>query len=161
MGGRPVRIVYTCYGGAHSSPVAAAVHLGMLPRDRVPTGKALLELGFFDKATRSDHGVARLLGADSEGNQVYFLGRGEGGESVIRAVRSGARIAGLAADDILFVDTLVAVNLWMRIGGFISRALGLVRIGRPIVIFGTRRAFYNLVRIVEGVEARLRTQARP
>lgn len=150
-----MRIVYTCYGGTHSSPVAAAVHLGQLPRDRIPSPSELLSLLLFDRTTSRQHGTIRPMGTDRLGHSIYVLGRGQGGESIIRAVRSGIQLSGGQDDDVLFVNTLVAVNLWMRIGGFLSRALGWVKLGRPLVIYGTRRAFPNLVRLVEAVESRL------
>jgi hypothetical protein len=33
-----MKIIYHCYGGTHSSVIAAAIHLGLLPEDRVPGG---------------------------------------------------------------------------------------------------------------------------
>lgn len=154
-----MHIVYTCYGGAHSSPVAAAVHLGRLPRHRRPAAEELLSLPLFDRTDSRDHGFLQSVGVDEQNNAVYVLGRGRGGKSVLRALQSGFTLAGGNDGEILLVDTLVAVNAWMRIGGFLSRALGWVRIGRPIVIYGTQRAFPNLVRLVEEVEARLARNA--
>ncbi|MGB3963216.1 MAG: DUF3189 family protein, partial [Tepidanaerobacteraceae bacterium] len=34
-----MKIFYCCYGSAHSSVVAASIHLGLLPSDRVPTSR--------------------------------------------------------------------------------------------------------------------------
>lgn len=150
-----MHIVYTCYGGAHSSPVAAAVHLGRLPRHRTPAAAELLALPLFDRTDSRGHGVLYEVGVDEGGNPVYVLGRGRAGTSVLRALQSGYALAGGAQGELLFVDTLQAVNAWMRIGGFLSRAMGWVRLGRPIVIYGTRRAYPRLVRLVAEVEARL------
>lgn len=148
-------IVYTCYGGAHSSPVAAAVHLQRLPRHRTPAPAELMSLSLFDRTESSGHGILRHVGVDGAGNRVYVLGRGRGSQSVLHALKSGFLLAGGIEEELLLVDTLGAVNVWMRIGGFLSRALGWVWLGRPIVIFGTRRAYPHLVRLVEQVEARL------
>lgn len=156
-----MHIVYTCYGGAHSSPVASAIHLGYLPRHRPPSKKELCALPLFDRMRAENHGELIPVGVDRHGHRVFVIGRGAGGQSVLRALRSGIRVAGGDEDDFLFVDTLVAVNVWMRIGGFLSRALGWISIGRPLVIFGTQRAFPALLRLVEGVERQLGITENP
>lgn len=150
-----MRVIYACYGGAHSSPVAAALHLGRLARDRVPSADELMQLDLYDKTTKEQHGDLMQLGTDRWKNDIYVLGRGPSGRSMERAVLSGMRLAGAKGDDVKFVNTLVTVNMWMRIGGFLSRAVKLVRIGRPLVIYGTRKAFPDLVRVVEQVEQEL------
>lgn len=154
-----MHVVYTCYGGAHSSPVAAALHLGLLPRDRPPSAAQLLAVPLFDRTERQDFGKLQHVGVDGAGNRVYVLGRGTRGRSVLRALACGAYLAGLDPLDLVFVDTLVTVNLWMRIGGFLSRRLGWVPLGRPLVIFGTRRAFRAIVRLVEQAEAVCRARS--
>src|SRR5690625_2236785 len=134
-----LRIVYSCYGGAHSSPVAAAIHLGLLPRTVVPRKDAFLQLKLFDQTTAEDHGNISHIGVDNLGNEVYALGRGPSGSAMERALMSGVRIAGGSAHNVKVVDTLPTVNLLMRIGGFLSRGFGWVAIGRPIVLYGIRR----------------------
>lgn len=54
------------------------------------------------------------------------------------------------------VDTHPAVNIWMKIGGFSSRALGLVSFGRPIVTYGTLKTYKNLVELVKNVKEGLK-----
>lgn len=151
-----MHVVYTCYGGAHSSPVAAALHLRQLPWDRVPTGKQLMKVPLFDRTTKEQHGLVTYIGTDEHGNKIYVLGRGGGHASVIRAVCSGLRLAERHSVPITFVDTLTVVNIWMRIGGFLSRAIGFTRLGRPLVIYGTRRAFPLLVALVRRTHEQLR-----
>lgn len=150
-----MRIVYTCYGGAHSSPVAAAIHLNLLTRHRLPTAHELLSLPLYEKTTRRQHGSVIFVGCDHAGHAVYVLGRGAAGPAVVRAVKSGMALAGQSGGEVFFVNTLAAVNTWMRIGGFLSRGLGFTFLGRPLVIYGTQRAFPQLVRLVEDVERRL------
>lgn len=150
-----LRIVYSCYGGAHSSPVAAAIHLGQLPRQTIPPKEKFLELQLFDQATSEQHGQLRHLGVDEKGNHVYVLGRGPRGSAVVRALLSGVHLMGGMTHDIKIIDTLPTVNLWMRIGGLFSRRFGWVSIGRPLVLHGIRRAYPRLVRLVELVERNL------
>lgn len=146
------KIVYCCYGGTHSSPVAAAIHLGWLPRDRVPTRDELMAVPFFDRMTSADRGRVMLAGVDALGREVFVLGRGAEARGIPAAVASGWALAGGAADGLVFVDTLRCVNWFMRIGGFLSRGAGWTRVGRPIVLYGTQRAYKALLRLVEKVE---------
>ena len=37
-----VKIIYSCYGGAHSSIIASAIHMGYLPTDRIPSVEEIL-----------------------------------------------------------------------------------------------------------------------
>lgn len=150
-----LRIVYSCYGGAHSSPVAAAIHLGQLPRQTIPPKEKFLELQLFDRTTSEQHGELRHIGVDDKGNEVYVLGRGPRGAAVVRALMSGVNLMGGTAHDIKIIDTLPTVNLWMRIGGLFSRRFGWVFIGRPLVLHGIRRAYPRLVQLVELVERTL------
>jgi len=152
----PVRVIYTCYGGTHSSPVAAAIHLGLLPRDRVPSAGQLETLPLFDRVDGTSRGRLTLVGVDGRGNPVYVVGRGSTDLAALRnTIQSTLRLAGRADLPLLVVDTLDCVNGLMRVGGYLSRRLGLVRIGRPLVILGTQLTYPRLVRLVEQAEAAL------
>lgn len=155
-----MKVIYSCYGGAHSSPVAAAIHLGWLPEDRVPDARALMQLPRFDRSGPESYGVAELVGEDAQGHQVYVLARGPSGEAVERAFFSGVGLAGGDPSGFLLVDTLSCVNLFMRAGGYLSRGLGWTAAGRPIVLWGTRRAYPRLVRLVQRTKKRLEALAR-
>lgn len=144
-----MRIVYDDYGGAHSTPLAAALHLGLMQPDRIPTNDELMALPLFDRVTKAEQGCLVFMGADGEGHEVYIIGRGSSGIIVERALASGMVLAGGADACTMFVETLRHVNWWMRIGGFFSRALGWVSLGRPLVLYGTRRAFPQLVKLVD------------
>ncbi len=150
-----MKVIYSCYGGAHSSPVAAAIHLGLLPEDRVPEPGALMRIPRFDRVGSEEQGRAAFIGKDASGHEVYVLARGPAGKAVERAFFSGASLAGADPSEFLLVDTLVCVNLSMRVGGFLSRRLGWTALGRPIVLWGTRRAYANLVRLVRETKGRL------
>lgn len=154
-----MKVIYSCYGGAHSSPVAAAIHLGKLPEASVPDSKALMQLPRFDRVGSEKHGLAELMGIDSQGHEVYVLGRGSAGKAVERAFFSGVNLAESDASRFLLVDTLTCVNVPMRIGGYLSRRLGWTAVGRPIVLWGTRRAYSRLVRLVQQTKKRLEALA--
>lgn len=144
-------MVYSDYGGAHSTQVAAAVHLGVLPANRVPDKQELMQLPLFDRADSDIHGCLVFMGTDEKGREIYVLGRGPSGITVERAVASGVALAGGDVGSLRFFETLQCVNLWMRIGGFLSRGLGLSRLGRPLVIHGTRKAYMQIVKLVAQV----------
>lgn len=149
-----VRIIYCCYGGTHSSPIAAAIHLGKLGSQQVPTTAEISAVELFDQVQSTQRGQVMFMGEDQWGNQIYVCGRGRDKRGIEQAIKSGVLLAGGILDGLEFVDTLPAVNWMMRIGGFISRRLGLVRIGRPLVTRGTQKAFFNLARIVSDTKAK-------
>lgn len=155
-------VIYHCYGGAHSSVVAAAVHLGLLPRDRKPSPDELWSVRYFDKQDSHDAGRIRLMGTDCHDNEIYILGRRSDVSLIRRAVEEVGRLMGVWPEgQVLFVDTLPCVNWYMRIGGFLSRAARLKRLGRPTVIYGTRRAYRSLSDLAASTLGRLEAQRGP
>jgi hypothetical protein len=70
---------------------------------------------------------------------------------MVKILRGVARMLG-AADELVFVDTLHCVSLKMRLGGYLSRRWGLITLGRPLVIQGTREAFPQIVELVREVK---------
>lgn len=146
------KIIYHCYGGAHSSVTAAAIHLGELSPEKTPTGHELLELTLFDRQTQEGHGQLHFFGVDEWDNQVYSVGCRNAGKS-FENILTG--VAGLLeiGEKLVFVDTLHCVTMKMRIGGFLSRRLGLISLGRPIVVRGTQEAYPKLVELVKQIKA--------
>jgi Protein of unknown function (DUF3189). len=143
-----MKIIYHCFGGSHSSVTAAALHLGMLKKNRIPTPDDLIKIPYFDKTNDSDFGSIRYMGTDEFGNEVYVLGKKSLGN------RFGSILLGVAAilgkqDELLVVNCMDLVNWSMKLGGFTSRRLGLVALGRPVVSWGTGKAFGQLVNLVE------------
>ena len=64
-----MKIIYSCYGGTHSSPIAAAIHLGRLPDDRIPSPEELMKTDYYDKVSADIKGELILCGEDKWGNQ--------------------------------------------------------------------------------------------
>ncbi|MGE5576691.1 MAG: DUF3189 family protein [Syntrophothermus sp.] len=152
-------IVYHCYGGTHSSPVAAAIHLGFLDPNQLPQPRQLVELPFYDRISPSDYGALRFMGQDATGNQIYVMGVGYHRNLMKRLVPGVAGILGGDPGRIFLIDVYPCTNWWMKIGGFLSRRLGFITIGRPLVIFGTRRAYPKLVGVVKEVWKKLARDA--
>lgn len=144
-----MKIVYHCYGGAHASPTAAAIHLGILPAHRRPTFAELLQVPRFDSIRGWEHGKLFLAGVDNDGNEVYTMGRRNSAKLVIKLIKEFTRLCGGNPDDYYFVNCVQLFNPFMVTGGYSSRALGWVKFGRPIVTFGTILSFPVLVRIVQ------------
>ena len=147
-------IIYACYGGAHTSPVAAAIHLGKLKGKPLPSLEEILDIQYFDLLAVGDRGRVFPVGIDEFGNQVCILGRGSRELPILQAVKSGYLLAGGNPRQIVFVNSLKAVNWQMRVGGFLSRRLGLVSLGRFLAAAGARRAYPKLADIVAATKAK-------
>lgn len=152
-----MKVVYDDFGGAHSTQVAAAMHLGHLPVDKVASAEQLMKLPMFDRITKEHHGFLIFMGKDDQGHEIYICGRGAGHKIVERAVASAYQLVGGADISLRFINTLPCVNWWMRIGGYLSRSLGWIWLGRPLVIFGTQRAYMQLAKVVAQVKDYLTT----
>ena len=56
------KIIYSCYGGAHSSIVASAIHIGYLPINRIPTTEEISNTPYYDQAQSDSRGYIYLYG---------------------------------------------------------------------------------------------------
>lgn len=140
-----IQVIYFDYGGSHSSVVAAHIHAGKLGSPETPPIEEIINLPFFDKTTQNDFGKIRRVGTDADGNDIYVLGTKNG--------NSGGLLSGLVdiqnlTDKFRFVDTMPYVNMWLRIGGWLSRGLSLPVLGRPLIRIGILQAYPKLVTLV-------------
>lgn len=145
-----MKVFYQCYGRAHTSVVAAHIHLGRLRAADLPSAKEIMALPYFDQAEETDFGRPLLFGQDENGHEIYAVGLGLASRPCLAAITSVARQAG--AEPPLVVNTLNGLGLLARIGGGISRELGWVALGRPLVADGVRRLVPRLARTVESVK---------
>ncbi len=144
-----MKIVYHDYGGSHSTATAVAIHLGLISATTVPSAQELLrKVPLFDRLTAEDHGRLYHMGEDTDGNSIYILPRRSQKLLVLNAVKSTISLLGDNPDDWLFIDTIPTVNIWMRIGGYLSRRQGMVALGRPLVTYGTQKAFPHISTLV-------------
>ncbi|HBL35289.1 MAG TPA: hypothetical protein DDZ55_00610, partial [Firmicutes bacterium] len=60
-----MKIIYHCYGRAHSSVVASQLHLGNLPMVGPVTKEAIMAIPEFDLAEAADWGEPYLVGRDT------------------------------------------------------------------------------------------------
>ncbi|KUG04658.1 hypothetical protein ASZ90_017797 [hydrocarbon metagenome] len=154
-----MKVIYHCYGGAHSSVIAAALHLKMIEKQRLPTEEEMMAVPYYDKTDNGDFGSIRFMGIDDSGNEVYVLGKKSMGEKYSRILVGVAEIMG-AGDEIIAIDCLNRVNISMKLGGFLSRRIGLIFPGRPVLFRGTRKAFMTLVNLVETVRLKSMDRCR-
>ncbi|MDI9448851.1 MAG: DUF3189 family protein [Pelotomaculaceae bacterium] len=148
-----MKIIYHCYGGAHSSVTAAAIHLGLLPENRVPTRAEFCAVPLYDRQEADEHGHFFFMGKDQAGHEVFLTAR-RSRPGVLENIFTGlAEIFGIPEDDYYLVNVMGEVNLTMKLGGFLSRRWGAVRVGRPIVAMGTQAAYLQLVKLVQRVKS--------
>lgn len=147
-----MNIVYHCFGGAHSSVTAAAIHLGWLSPNKLPSKEDLTKIPYFDWQTKKDHGIFRFMGKDEFGNKVFFIGRRYLRHDFETLVYGLAKMYGVDSKEILLINTMPYINWMMILGGYLSRRHGIVKIGRPIVIKGVQHSFFRYVALVERVK---------
>lgn len=139
-----MKVIYHCYGGAHSSVTAANIHLERLPRDRAPLYSELAGQNLFDRQKVSDTGKIRYMGTDRQGNDIYVAGRRSRPYLLENVVKGLTEVFHLDRDNCILVDMSPCVSPAMRLGGYMSRKLGLVALGRPIVTWGTGRNYKRI-----------------
>ncbi len=147
-----MKIIYHCYGGAHSSVIAAAIHLNKLPANKRPLAEDILQCSYFDAAATEDRGAIYYLGKDEGGHDIYKMGCGQAGSIVEKFASGILKIYDKPSNDFYMANTLVCVNNLMRVGGFLSRSLKFISLGRPLVVKGTLKAYPSLVEFVLNVK---------
>lgn len=165
-----MHIIYHCVGGAHSSVIASSIHLGTLPGNRVPTKDEILNISHFDNVSSSQHGCIIPRGIDEYGNNIYTLSRQFSGRLIIKALKDLSMILSGNGDSttllengnsVTFINVSPAVNVTMKIGGFLSRKLNMVSLGRPIVLWGSRKAYMDIARIAIHTKEGVRQMQNP
>ncbi|HOC06019.1 MAG TPA: DUF3189 family protein [Bacillota bacterium] len=152
----PSLIIYHCYGGAHSSVTAAAVHGGLLSRYKTPSRQELIGLPFFDSQDAADHGFLQYMGKSNDGSLVFSVGFETASTPVIKAVKNLLALGKAGAVNVTYVETREVINILMIIGGILSRLLGLTFLGRPLVAWGTQLAYKKIVALVEATERKIK-----
>jgi len=150
-----MKLFYHCFGGAHTSITCAAIHLGYLPMDRIPNFKEFISVPYYDKMEDKNRGTPLYIGRDELGIDIYAIGLRNACHIMIPAIKSYLNVNNIPSKDILFVESLVKLHPITGVGGFLSRKLNLVSIGRPLTIWGIRRRYSVFVEIVSGVKESL------
>ncbi len=147
-------IIYYCYGGTHSSVLAAAIHTGLLPVDKIPASREIMALPYFDKIPSKLIGNLYYYGKDKENNEVYVLGLGKARKISKNSLQSIIDFEEID-EDVKIVNTFKNLNLTVKIGGYISKRLNLVFPGRNIVIYGLQKTYHKYVQMVTKVKKKI------
>lgn len=145
-------IIYHCYGAAHSSVLSAAIHLGYLPIKRKSTIREIKDVPFFDKTTTNQIGIPFYFGSDESGNKIYIQGLGGSDKKIKQLLKELMTQNNIPEEEVVLVYTLKNVNLLVRIGGYLSRGLGLIFPGRILAAFGLKIAYWRFVKTVSAVK---------
>jgi hypothetical protein len=145
-----VKIVYHCYGSAHSSIVAAAIHLGHLPADRIPEENEIIALQDFDVSRNDSLGHLYFKGKDDQGNEIYTIGMGSEPALVKRTlhfmIEQSHRVD---AEGFFFAEALPHINRLAKVGGALSRRYGCVKFGRFLAAKGVCQSYEKLTIFVD------------
>ncbi|MCK9267893.1 MAG: DUF3189 family protein [Alkaliphilus sp.] len=148
-----MKIIYSCYGGAHSSIVASAIHVGYLPIDRVPTGEEILNIPYYDRSPKENRGIPIYMGTDTELRKVYALGLGPYRTEYTKIAYNFAfQLAGKNKEDIRIINVVPLLSFSVKLGGFISRRIGLIKLGRPLTISGILKRYDLFIKLVKDVK---------
>lgn len=153
-------IIFHCFGGAHSSVTAASIYLGLLPGHRRPTVGEILGLPYFDARPDGREGELLFLGRDAAGHDVYCAGKRYLGYRFTALIKALLEALAIDASELTLINTFPCVNPLMAAGGYASRRLKLVRLGRPLVARGTVLAYGCLQRLASQVRPPLAAQPR-
>lgn len=149
-----MKIIYHCYGGTHSSVLAAALHLGIFNPHKFPRFKELLSCPYFDKVKNSELGMIFFMGKDERGHEVYVMGCRNAGPLVERALREFSRIMNINHEEVIFAGTMPCLNILLKLGGFLSRSFNLVTLGRLLLYPGCMLAYRKIIKVVDEVKSK-------
>jgi hypothetical protein len=143
--------IYNCYGGTHSSALAAAYHLKKLDPTREPTKEEILNTHNFNTLTRKDFGKLYFKGIDEDGNKVYTIGRGRSKYLVPGLYSMSQRLQEehILNDQVVFTNTSPTVPLPMTFGGLTSRWMKIDFIGVPLLVIGAKKSYKDIVALVD------------
>jgi hypothetical protein len=145
-------VIFQCYGGAHSSVIAAWLYVGKLSRSGAPLTEELLALPYYDRTDKREMGKPHYIGTDRFGNPVLALGSGKWGKEIREILSSLIALFPGTQCPVAVIDCLPCINTTTRVGGCFSRYLGIAAIGRPLVNRGIRCNYFRLLRLVESFE---------
>lgn len=154
--------IYNCYGGTHSSALAAAYHLNRLPKDRIPTKEEILNIDIFNKLTTKDMGRMIYHGNDEEGHKVYTVGRGSS-KALVPALKELLLLVNedhQTTDKVILSNASPTVPIAMTFGGLFSRRLRIHFIGVPLLIKGAQQTYHNIITLVEKTKSTARTTVK-
>jgi len=150
-----MKIIYTCYGGAHSSIVASAIHMGYLPIDRIPTKEEILNVPYYDQSPKESRGTPIYIGTDEELRKVYIVGMGAYRKEYTEIAYNFAfQLNNDVKRNIQIINVTPLLRFSVKVGGFLSRRAGLIKLGRPLTVVGIQKNYNLFVELVTDVKKR-------
>lgn len=150
-----MKIIYTCYGGAHSSIVASAIHMGYLPVDRIPTKEEILNIPYYDQSPKEFRGTPIYIGTDEKLRKIYALGMGSYRKEYTEVAYNFAfQLSTDVKKNIQIINVVPLLSFSVKIGGFLSRRVGLIKLGRPLTVAGIQKRYNLFIELVEDVKKR-------
>ncbi len=150
-----MKLIYHCFGGTHSSVLCAAIHLGIIPDHQLPGYQDLIDLPYYDKVYSSQVGTIFHMGRDDQGRDIYILGCRNCGPMVEKITGEMNQLLGIDQNEVVMVDTTPCLNIIIKIGGYLSRRLGLTGTGRFLLHRGICLAFPKFKELVWNVKEKL------
>lgn len=149
-----MKIIYHCYGGTHSSVLAAALHLDILDGEKFPSFRELLSCPYFDKVKSKDVGKIFFMGKDKKGHEVFVMGCRNAGPLVETVLKDFGSIMNIDPGEVILASTMPCLNILMKLGGLLSRSLNLVTAGRIFLFPGCMLAYGKIKKVVEQVKSK-------
>ena len=143
-----MKIIYHCYGGTHSSVLAAALDTGILNMHKPLTWQDLFACPYFDTVDKRDTGKINYMGENASGDDVYTMGCKNAGFIVENVVKELGKVTQLDTSELIMVNTIPCLNNLMRLGGLLSRQLGLITAGRFFLFHGSQLAYPKIKQTV-------------
>ncbi|MGM0501472.1 MAG: DUF3189 family protein, partial [Bacillota bacterium] len=119
-----MKIIYYCYGGTHSSVLAAAIHVGQLAVGEKPARKDIYSLPLYDQVQQQQIGIPYFYGKDEFNNSIYVLGLGSKRDLIKEFVLDYLQLFNINTEQVMLVAALPYVNCFTKLGGILSRRLG-------------------------------------
>ncbi|MCO7176775.1 DUF3189 family protein [Sporolactobacillus kofuensis] len=154
--------IYNDFGGTHTTALAAAYHLKLIPKDRKLTKQEILSVPYFNELNSSDMGKIIYHGTDDDGNSVYTLGRGAS-KHLLPAVNNMSIMLQEkynGNEKIIFSNTSPTVPFVMTLGGLLSRWLKIDFLGVPLLVIGAKQCYKDIIHLVDYTKKAGRTTAK-
>lgn len=149
-----MKVIYYCHTGAHTSLVAAAIHLGLLTSNRIPTNQEIKNLPFFNNIKVRQLGIPFYLGVDDDNNKIYTLGLGFAYQLTEKAVHSFLKEMTIV-DKYKFINTIPQITRPTLTGSYCSVVLGWDKLALPFITYGIKKKYSNLISLVEQAKSKI------
>lgn len=110
---------------------------------------------YYDRTAPRYIGTPYFVGSDENGRDVYCLGLWANYEELVTALTQFLSCLGLAKDSYLFVNAFALINFSTKLGGVLSKRLGIIALGRLLSVWGIRRRYADFRQLVGMVKEML------